>query len=244
MSTLSINNGVFAGDILLTKRSGTVLTLCTDGKYVDEDVQFTLAARSGVAAADTATADVNVSPTGSRNISGVLGTKTITEPTSGFYIRLVAEGSGKSKVVTSGWLEAGSLGEASTEKTVFIPIVQATATVSGTNTVTPTATVSGSNVTLGNTNNGIAVTATGGGSATAAVTATTNAAGYAPPSTQLGTASIRSIAETTTQTKYISGVTIPKPASGSNAFAVTVPNGTSTQTITFTVDASGNVTIS
>ena len=41
----------------------------------------------------------------------------------------------------------------------------------------------------------------------------------------------------------ITGINIPKPSSGTNTFAVKVPNGSSTITFTFSVDSSGNVTI-
>jgi hypothetical protein len=48
----------------------------------------------------------------------------------------------------------------------------------------------------------------------------------------------------TPTTYYITGVQLVAPAAGStNVFTVTVPNGNSTQTITFNVDSSGNVTI-
>lgn len=44
-------------------------------------------------------------------------------------------------------------------------------------------------------------------------------------------------------TGSLSGVTITAPQSGTNTFSVTVPNGNSTVTFTFTVDSGGNVTI-
>lgn len=43
--------------------------------------------------------------------------------------------------------------------------------------------------------------------------------------------------------KYLTGVSIQKPLSGTRQFAVTVPNGSGTITFTFNVDSSGNVTV-
>ena len=120
----------------------------------------------------------------------------------------------------------------------------ATATVSGTNTVTPVASVSGNNITLSNTNNGISVTATGGGTASATASATGNQAGYVPANGQIGTGTIAAPNQTTSASSYISGVTLGIPASGTNSFSVTLPNGGSdTLTLTFTVDANGNWSI-
>lgn len=42
-------------------------------------------------------------------------------------------------------------------------------------------------------------------------------------------------------TQYITGVTLAKPSSGYNTFAITVPSGSSTVTFTWKVDSSGNV---
>lgn len=41
----------------------------------------------------------------------------------------------------------------------------------------------------------------------------------------------------------VTGINIPKPSSGTNTFAVKVPDGDGTVTFTFTVDSSGNVTL-
>ena len=46
-----------------------------------------------------------------------------------------------------------------------------------------------------------------------------------------------------TATYYINGVTIEAPTSDTRSFAITVPNGNSTSTFTFTVDTSGNVVV-
>lgn len=248
MPNLTNGTSALIGDITITKKSGTILTLATNKTYVDKDVEFTIGAQSAVAAGNTAAADADVESTDDGNVGGVnisdaIGTKQTTEPSSGYYIRVLASGSGSSKVTTPGWLDAGALAPASTTSTKFFPVAAGSAEVTGTNTVTPTASIAGSGVTLSNVDNGISITATGGGSASATATATSDDAGYIPANTQLDSATINAQSNTTTASSFISGVTLTAPESGTRSFSVTVPNGASTQKITFTVDANGNVTI-
>ena len=133
---------------------------------------------------------------------------------------------------------------AATNTTYYFSMKKATMTVAGTNTVSPTASVAGTQATLVTKNNsGISVTATGGGTASVTATATTNAAGYAPASTQLGSATLSATNKTTTATKYLKEVEIVKPSSGTREFGIKVPNGNSTITFVFHVDSSGNVTV-
>ena len=246
MATL-VGGTDFTGEVTLAKKIGTLLTLYTDDTYCDRDVQFTLNVQSGAGAANTASASASVESTsgsaGGTNISSAIGTKSSTEPSSGYYIRVKATGSGSSKVTTAGWLDTGAMGTASAEETAFFPVSAGTASVSGTNTVTPSASVSGSNVTLSNTDNGISVTAQGGGTASASVSAVTQTEGYVPDNTTIGSGTVVASSQTTSASSFLSGVTIPKPNSGTNSFSVTVPNGNTTQTITFTVDSSGNVLV-
>ena len=132
-----------------------------------------------------------------------------------------------------------------TSGSIWVELKKASMTVSGTNTVTPSASLSSSNVTYWDTNNGISVTATGGGTASVTAKATTNQAGYAPASTQLGSATLNASSNTTTASKYIKRVKIPVPSSGTNVFELEVPNGNTTDTIVFqfTVDTNGNVAV-
>lgn len=119
----TLNNNV--GDITLTKKSGTVLTLSTEGTYVDSDIQFTLGVQSGVSAAGTASADADVvsgSTSGGTNISSSIGEKTTTEPSSGYFIRIDATGTGRSQATTAGWIDAGALPVASTTETKYFPV--------------------------------------------------------------------------------------------------------------------------
>lgn len=114
----------------------------------------------------------------------------------------------------------------------YIGLKKATMTVAGTNTVTPSATVSSASaVTLGTTNNGLSVTATGGGTASVTATATTNVAGYAPASTQLGSATLSASSNTTTQTKYITAIAVPK----SKTFTISTTANTAADTNALTV---------
>ena len=245
MATLTSGDAL-TGTITISKRLGTLLTLSTDDKFVDKDIQFEINAQSAAVAAVSATADASVESTSGSgsgvNISNVIGTKSTTEPSSGYYVRVKATGSGSYSVTTPGWIDSGA--SASTDETVYFPVDAGAASVSGSNTVTPSASISGSNVTLSNTNNGVSVTATGGGTASASAVATTTAAGYVPNNTQLGSATINASNASTQASSFISGVTIQKPASGNNTFAITVPNGNSTVTFTFKVNANGDVTIS
>ncbi len=248
MATLT-NGAVLSGDITITKRVGTLLTLDTDAKYVDKDVQFTIGVQSAASAADTTEADADVEATdsgsiGGINISNVIGAKSDSEPSSGYYIRVKATGSGSSKVTTPGWLDAGSMEEATATATKFFPVDAAAISVTGNNTVTPSASISGSNVTLSNTDNGISITSTGGGTASANVSALSTAAGYVPDNTTMDTDTINAGSTTTTASAFISGVNIETPETGTRTFSVTVPNGSSTVTFTFNLNSNGNVVIS
>lgn len=246
MPTLDNETTKWAGNITISKKTGTVLTLSTDDSYVEKDIELTLGVQSGVAVY-SATADADIasgSTSGGTNISSSIGTKTTTEPTSGYFLKVNASGSGTGTVTTAGWFDTGASTPATASETKYFPVDGATASVSGTNTVTPSASISGSNVTLSNTNNGIAVTATGGGTASASATATSTGAGYVPDNTQMASGTINASSLTTTASSYISGVTLGIPASGTNTFAITLPNGGSdTITLTFTVDAEGNWSI-
>ena len=155
----------------------------------------------------------------------------------------VSTANGKAAIETAGYLATGN--KVTSDSTVNItPTVsngttrylkKAVAAVDGTNVVTPTASVSGASdiVTLSTTNNGISVTATGGGSANANVTASTGIAGYAPSSAELGGASIATPTTTTTATKYITGIAVPKDVAFSiSTTADTALDETSNLTIT------------
>lgn len=233
------------GDITLTKQSGTTLTLSTDHKFVNDNVSFDIDVQTGAGTITIASTDASIeSDASGRNISGIIGTKSSSAPSSGYYMKVAASGTGSSAVTTAGWLDVGSIGTASSSGSFYFPITEATAGITGTNTVTPSASVSGTNVTLSNTNNGVSITAIGGGSASASVSATSSTAGYIPANENIGTGTIAATSQTTSASSYISGVTLVAPATGTNSFSVTVPNGDNdTLTLTFIVDANGNWTL-
>lgn len=234
--------------ITIAKKTGTVLTLLTDEKYCDSDQVFTIGVREGTGVANTASADVDVSSTqgsaGGTNISGIVGNKATSEPSSGYYLRMQAEGSGSSKITGSGWMDEGNLAPATASETKYFPIQVAQVGLSGTNVVTPSASLSGSNVTLSNTNNGISVNATGGGTASAVAEADVTQDGYIPENAGITPATINAQSATTTASSYLAGVTLQAPASGTRSFSITLPNGSSdTITLMFTVDSNGNWTV-
>lgn len=134
--------------------------------------------------------------------------------------------------------------EVSGETTIYIPKATAALTKT-TGTITANAAMTGTNATLSDTNNGIKIVATGGGSASLTATAIANQAGYIHTSADMGSATFSIANTTTTTTKYLSGVKLEAPASGTRSFTITVPNGSTTAFIdfVFTVDSSGNVTV-
>lgn len=93
--------------------------------------------KTAQAAANTASADITLSTTdGSNagvnigNITNVIGAKTTTEPSDGYYIAFTASGSGSSKITTAGWITTGALPAASTTSNVkYYPIQTAEYTV-------------------------------------------------------------------------------------------------------------------
>ena len=229
-------------DITLTKKTGTILTLNQQGKYVSYDGFFNIGVQSGAGSVTVASTDATIeSDASGRNISSIIGTKTSSAPVSGHYLKVNASGTGESTITAAGWLDTGSMGTASANVDLYFPVTDAAATVTGTNTVTPSASISGSNVTLSNTDNGVSITATGGGTASATASAVSSQAGYMDSGETIGTQTINASNQTTTANSFISGVTLNAPLSGTNTFAITLPNGSNdTVTLTFTVDATGN----
>ena len=231
-------------DLTITKGTGTVLTLNAGGKYVADNSFFNIDVRQGVGAVTVASTDASVeSDASGRSISGVIGQKTTSAPATGYYLKVQASGTGESTITTAGWLDTGSMGTATATSDKYFAVSAAAAVVSGTNTVTPSASVAGTNITLSNTDNGISVTATGGGSAAASVSAVSSQAGYVPANETLDTETIAAASQTTSASSFISGVTLTAPESGTRSFSITVPNGDSTVTFTYTVDSTGNVYI-
>ena len=173
------------------------------------------------------------------NISSIVDTEnaSTTEPnTTGTYY-LAFKGSGNSKIKTAGWFTAGTA-LTTASKTLYFPIDKATLTVSKVSgTITPSASLSQTNVTLSASDtSGISITATGNGSVSnLSIKANVSEAGYIPTG-DVATASNISIAAASsaaTETKYITGVTVP----ASKTFAVT-----NSGTTTVTAGISGSTT--
>jgi hypothetical protein len=98
---------------------------------------------------------------------------------------------------------------------------------------------SSTNVTVSDTNtSGVKVVFTGSGSVSAVAKITT--AGYTPTNTSFATGTSTS-SNSIPATKYITGVTL----TNETEFDITVPNGSSDETVTFhfVVDGNGNTTI-
>ena len=255
MATLT-NGTALNGSFNVSKKSGTVLTLATDDKFVDKNIQFTIGVISGAAAAGSAAADADVESTdsssiGGVNISGVIGTKQTSEPSTGYYIRVKATGSGSSKVTTAGWIDAGNLNTASTTATKYFPVAAAGITVAGgglTNTSdyvgTPTVDVSldsqtttGVTITDTKQTSGYYVKLTGTSSALSGTTTVTRAAvtdtrtaGYLPAR------SSTSIVGSTTSSPT---VTVNK---GSKEKYLVIPPGSVTQNAPAIANSTGIVT--
>lgn len=137
-----------------------------------------------------------------------------------------------------------------TSASTYVSLKKATMTVAGSNTVTPSVSVgSDTNIVYATSDvSGVSFKATGGGTAKATATATTNIAGYAPANTQLGSnTSITASSSTINTTKYIQGVKLVAPTVSGEIryFDIIVPNGNTTDFITFrfTVKSNGEVTV-
>lgn len=91
---------------------------------------------SGTGSANSASAEIGLVATDGTaagvNISGIIGTKTNSEPTSGYYLAFSATGSGSSKVTTGGWFPVNTvLPTASTAVTRYFPVATATLAITG-----------------------------------------------------------------------------------------------------------------
>ena len=121
------------GDIIINKRTDTTLTLHTKNKYVYEDNYFTIGAQSAEISSGTSSADIDVNSTpsgsvNSTNISDVIGTKSSTKPTNGYYVCFDGSGSVTPAVTKAGWVDTGSLDTFYNSTTKYFPVSAATIT--------------------------------------------------------------------------------------------------------------------
>ena len=131
MANFNFNStsGIYSVTATLTKQVNTI-DIPTKEKYTKGDFKLSLISQTASATYNTAGADVTINTTdGSNagvNISGVVGTKTTTEPSSGYYISVNAFGSGSSKITRAGWISTGNLAAAtSTAQTKYFSIAAA-----------------------------------------------------------------------------------------------------------------------
>ena len=237
-------------DITLNKASGTTLTLQTAGKYVDDDLEFGLNVTEGNYYAGTShttltsgivTGKVNGSIA---NIatdvkpSGTDGTDYWTiKPSATVTSVGEVKAIGKAYISQSGYIAAGSKSDSESVAQVSPQInsgvftyIEKGAVTNNTSGGTSSGTINrGSQIKIGS---GYypsdAYYTAAGNSGTMNITT----------STDNGTVSVDGYANVN-----ITGINIPKPESGTNTFSVKVPNGNTTATFVFNVDASGNVTI-
>lgn len=128
MAVLTNNDSMLASSITISKQLGTLLTLDTDKKYVDKDIQFNIGVMSGNAVAGSATADAAVQSGGVGNISDVIGSKQTIQPSTGSYIKIKVDASGYSKINTAGWMPVGNLTSATASETMYFPVANAEVT--------------------------------------------------------------------------------------------------------------------
>ena len=222
-----------AGKFLMVNSSGNVEAISANGDYsASVASQGTSTAAAFTPSISGTLKDVATST----KPSGTDGTDYWTMTPGGSKTTGVARAKATATISTAGYIAAGSkttdsyttwnvTTNVNTGTAYYLP--KATMTVAGTNTVTPSASLATSSaITVGNDNNGLKIEATGGGTASVTATATTNAAGYAPASTQLGSATLNASSNTTTMTKYITAIAVPKDT----AFTLTATADTALDT--------------
>lgn len=109
--------------------------------------------------------------------------------------------------------------------------------------LTGTATASGNACTLSDTTNNSGVSITTACTVTRAAITYGNAVSGWVSKASGDSACASDTGTMTAKTYYINGVTLATPSSGTNSFTITIPNGDSTITLTFTVDSNGNTVI-
>ena len=228
MATLSEIDGLLQGSLTLTKKTGTTITLPTNGTYVDKDIKITLGVQEG--SATTPATTITVSPTFTISDNGVInitcsGSQSIT-PT-----------------IESGYITEGTAGTVSVTGRKSQILDSATADITGTIIITPATSISGSKVSFTNNDTGISISSQGGGTAIADVIAKTKTVGHSGPvNRQLGSKQISKATSTyTTATRYLQGVKVTEGKS----FIIDLPNGNNGDRIQFefSVDNNNNVTI-
>ena len=103
--------------------AGTIThTLATENHFVDKDIDIEISVAAGALGTGTGSAEA------SSDISGLLGTASSTQPSTGHYVK--AEGAANVAVSTSGWLDSGDDVDVSIAD-VYYPITEASQTITG-----------------------------------------------------------------------------------------------------------------
>jgi hypothetical protein len=222
MATLNVTDGLLQDSLTLTKKTGTTITLSTNGTYVDKNIKFTLGVRDisgsigGSASAGKATAVIantnSMENTTNTEPSGTAGSdywevKATATGTAGEYTP-------KYTVNTSGWLESTVTGSAktvsvtsdSTGKSLYIGKAVGIVDMVPGNGSCDYDSSSSENVTTSDTNtSGVKVVFTGSGSVSAVAKITT--AGYTSVNNSFATSNSTS-SNSVPATKYITGITL------------------------------------
>lgn len=192
-------------------------------------------------------------PSGVTNAAS--GDATATAPSSGVYVAVKSNANtktltAKANITTAGYVAVNSSWKSNTStvganasSVHYIPITTANPSFTG-GAVSGSASMSPTNVTMSDTDNGIKVVASA--SATRAVVTYNGAVnGWVSKSSGASALAAGSATALTSSTKYISGVKLVPPSSGTRSFTIQVPNGSTSDFISFvfTTDASGNVTV-
>ena len=225
---LGIVDGQFVLNRTTSEAGKWTAILDTENKFLDKKISIAVTtppAKGG--AGDTGTATLAVGTTGGTNASNVHGilTSVSARPTASgtYYLEFGVSGGGNSSITQAGWIDTGTLVGSTSSATKFYTLTKAVMGITKNPSLSATAALTNaSGVTFTDTNNGIAVQATGSATASGSITASISTAGYAP-SGMTATGSI-SLNSSTSVTKYISGVTFP--ADKSPTFTVTAGSNT------------------
>lgn len=227
-------------DITVTATPGTV-SIADNNTAVTGKTRLTTSDFSiGTTTGNISSYYIALKATATANTVGTTGaisaTSTASIPTDGYIT------SGTANSTASGVVTAKT--SARDSSVYYIAIPEAEIDLVSTGTVTPSISLTTSNMTISETDNGISLVAVGGGETSVTVVSEVTQSGYVSSGTPLTSGNFTS-STTTSTIKYISGVKLEAPASGTRSFTITVPNGSTSDFIdfVFTVDSSGNVFI-
>ena len=236
----------------IIQQNGTTITFNTEAKYVEKDIELTVNVRGatailgGNAQNGQATAIItnvnNMTAVTTTTPSGIAGTDywsikaTATGPAGSYTPSLTLNQTGWLQTAPTIVAQSVNVTGDSAGKILYIPKAIGSVTMSAGNG--ECILNSNANITFGSSNtSGVSVGFKGRGAVSA--TAKITSAGYTETNNSFATGSSTNSQYSDELIKYITGVTI----GNSKNFDITIPNGSSTMTLNFSVDSSGNVTI-